>query len=358
MRFAGARVLLTGGTGFIGGVVARRLVEEGALVTALARPKADTRHLRNLGVTVREGNVAVASSLDFSDQDVVVHAAAWVGLGVPRKKRDLFWLTNVGGTANVVEAARRADVPKLVHVSTIAALPRGSARPGRAAVEADFDASAIEHAPSFYSKSKMEAHRIVLESGLHVALPMPAVVLGPGGPFEPVLRRLANGRLRALPSGDGVKAWAHVEDVAEGVLLAALRGSGPYLLVDDCVTTSELLARLAHVVDVPVPRRRVPVSALAAAAAVVEAAYHAVGKTPPVSRELIEGLREPMTYDSARAREDLGWRPDLWRRVADDVRALRAPTKAELKQREASEKREARAAKARAKAARRNARAR
>lgn len=331
-RFAGAHVFLTGGTGFIGGVLARRLVEEGARVTVLARRPERARRLRELGVDVREGDVTEPASIDLRDQDLVIHAAAWVAMGIPRAKRRLFWDTNVEGTANVLEAARRADVPKVVHVSSIAALARAAARPGHAASEADYDPRPATYA-SFYERTKVEAHRLADESGLHVAMPMPAIVLGPGGPFDVLFRRFATGRLPALPKGDAVKGWVHVEDAAEGVLLAALKGSGPYLLVDDCVKTSELFARLAHVVGVRAPTRRVHVRTIAAVAAVVEGAYHAAGKVPPLSSELVRGLREPMRYDSSRARKELGWAPDMWPRVAADVRAMKpkAPPKGKRK---------------------------
>ncbi len=355
-RFAGARVYVTGATGFIGGAIARQLVAEGAIVTAVARRPERAKALSDLGVRVVRGDVTEPATIDLAEQDVVIHAAAWVGMGIPARKRDLFWRTNVGGTANVVDAARRADVPKFVHVSSVAALPRGRARPDRPATEADFDPTVREFS-SFYSQSKTEAHRIVAESGLHAALVMPGVVLGPGGPFEPIFRRLANGKLRALPRGDGEKGWVHVDDVAEGTLHATARGQGPYLLVDDNVTAGELLARVAAVAGLAAPSRRVGLRTLAALAGLVEGAYHAVGKTPPVSRELVAGLAEPMSYDASRARRDLEWAPRMWDRLVSDVRALREPTRRERKARARAAKREAAAAKKRARTSRAGARA-
>lgn len=322
MRFTGERVYVTGATGFIGRAIARRLVEEGAHVTALVRASSDTTALREIGVTLAEGNVRDPSSLDFSSHDLVVHAAAWVGMGIPKRRRPLFWETNVTGTANVLDAARRADVSRVVHVSSIAAL--GRTRSGVPATEADFARRPAWYT-SYYEESKTAAHALALDAlaqGLRVSIPMPGLVIGRGSSFDWILQRFAAGKLPALPKGDGVKGWVHVDDTAEGILLAA-RGRGPYLLVDDCVTTTELFARLTHLADVPKPRWKVSVRTLGVAAAVVEGLYHAVGKTPPVSREVVAGLREPMTYDAARARKELAWKPDLWGRLAADVRALK-----------------------------------
>jgi nucleoside-diphosphate-sugar epimerase len=324
VRFKDTRVLVTGATGFIGRVVTRKLVEEGAAVTALARPTSDTAFLRNLGVTIQEGNVRDPSTLDFRGQDVIVHAAAWVGMGLPKRKRALFWETNVDGTRHALDAARRGDVQRFVHVSSIAALGR-TRNPLKPVTETDFARRPNRYA-SYYEESKTAAHALALDAlreGLPVVAPMPGLVMGRGSPFDGILQRFAAGTLPALPSGDGVKGWVHVKDAAEGILLTALKGKGPYILVDDCVTVRELFARLTHLADVPKPKWRVPVTALGALAFLLEKSYHAVGKTPPLSRELVMSLREPMRYDASRARKELQWKPDMWTRLTEDVRALK-----------------------------------
>lgn len=324
MRFAGARVYVTGATGFIGARVARKLVAEGASVTALVRASSDASLLKGLGVRLAEGNVRDRATLDFSGHDVVVHAAAWVGFGVPARRRKLFWDTNVGGTENVLDAARRADVPKVVHVSSVAAIGRHG---DHVVTEDDWKRRPATYL-SYYEESKAAAHRAALESGLNVALPMPGLVVGTGSPFDALFRRFANGKLPLLLSGDAPKGWVHVDDTAEGILLAALKGRGAYLLVDDCVTPSELFARLSHAVDVKRPRWSVPLPVVKAAAAVVDSSYQAVRRTPPLSRELVAALDVPMKYDSARAKKELGWKPDLWGKLAADVRAMKpAPKK-------------------------------
>lgn len=313
MRFTGRRVYLTGGTGFIGGAVALRLREEGAELTCLVRPGTPAHRLEAMGARVVRGDVTDPATLDLSGQHVVVHAAAWVAYGVPPTKVALFRRTNVDGTQNVVEAAERAGVGKLVHVSSIAAVgptPRGMA---------DESAPLREAGGSEYERAKTEAHRLALKARVPVALPMPGLVLGPEGPFEPVLRAVAKRRVPALPGDDAVKGWTHVEDVAEGVLLCALRGLGPYLLVDENARFTELLVAALEEAGLPIPRWRFRTGLLVAAGTLVERAYHLRERTPPFSGELLERLRVPMAYDSAHARKDLGWRPELVRRLAEDL---------------------------------------
>lgn len=313
MGFTGRRVFLTGGTGFIGAVVARRLLEEGASVTCLVRQGTPAGELERLGAQVVRGNVTEPATLDLAGHDLLIHAAAWVGFGLPEKKRELMLRTNVQGTENILHAAQRAGVRKVVHVSSIAALGAAGESP----------ITEETPRPSFYrsdyERSKTEAHALAARSSLPHAIPMPGLVLGRDGPFDRILRALAKGRLPALPSDDAVKGWVHVEDTAEGILLAAAKGTGPYLLVDENMRATELLVAACEEAGVPVPRRRVPSRLLVGAGTLLEGSFNLVGKTPPFSRELLHSLIVPMSYDSTRARKDLGWRPELVRRLAQDL---------------------------------------
>lgn len=319
MRFTGKKVYLTGATGFIGGVVARRLLQEGAEVTCLVRPKTSAGDLERQGARIARGDITDPATLDMTGHHVVIHAAAWVGFGLPSRKLPLFRRTNVEGTDNVLAAASRAGISKFVHVSSIAAL----GTPGDAV--ATEESARPEEFRSEYERTKTEAHRRVLSSGIPKALPMPGLVLGRNGPFDRLLRALAKGRIPALPGDDAVKGWVHVEDAAEGILLCASRGLGAYLLVDENLRATELFVAALEEAGLPVPRRRVPARVVLGGASLLEAGYRVARRTPPVSRELLQGLVVPMAYDSSRARTELGWRPDLVKRLAEDL-ALYART--------------------------------
>jgi len=316
MRFTGRRVFLTGATGFIGGVVARKLLADGAELTCLVRPKTDASRLERAGARIARGDVTEPATLDLSGQHVLVHAAAWVGYGLPAKKRPLLRKTNVGGTENVLHAAKRAGVAKVVHVSSVAAL--GGVPGGVVTEETPRGASYL----SDYERTKTEAHALALSAGVPSAVPTPGLVVGLEGPFESLCRGLAKGRVPALPADDAVKGFVHVEDCAEGILLSALKGSGAYLLVDENLRATELFVAALEEAGLPVPRRRVASALLVGSAGVLERAYNLAGKTPPVSAELLQGLRVPMTYDSSRARKELGWRPSLVPRLAEDLQRL------------------------------------
>lgn len=316
MRFTGRKVYLTGATGFIGGAVARRLIDEGASLTCLVRPKTPAAALEHMGATVVRGDVTQPATLDLSGQHILIHAAAWVGYGLPKGKIPLFRATNIEGTRNMVHAAERANVGKVVHVSSIAAI--GATSTGMA----DEESRRGEVFQSEYERTKTAAHEIALKAGAPAAIPMPGVVLGLGGPFDVLLSRLARGKLYALPRDDAVKGYVHVDDVAEGILLCALKGRGAYLLVDENVRTTELFVAALEEAGLPVPRRRVPSKLIVGAGDLVEGAYKLVGRTPPISGELLHALTVPMSYDSAKARKELGWRPELVKRLAEDLARL------------------------------------
>lgn len=315
MRFTGRKVYLTGATGFIGGVVARKLLDEGAQLTCLVRARTPAGDLERLGATIARGDITEPATLDLAGQHVLIHAAAWVGFGLPDKKLPLFRRTNVAGTENVLHAAERAGVGKVVHVSSVAALGATSPMATEESPRPDFYKSE-------YERTKTAAHELAIKATTPAAIPMPGLVMGRGGPFDALLRALAKGRLPALPADDAVKGWVHVEDTAEGILLAALKGRGPYLLVDENLRTTELLVAALEEAGLPVPRRRIASRVIVGAGATVERAYKLVGRTPPFSGELLHAITIPMSYDSARARKELGWRPDLVKRLAADLQAL------------------------------------
>lgn len=312
MRFTGRKVYLTGGTGFIGGVLARRLLDEGADLTCLVRSGSNAAELERLGATLVRGDVTHPQTLDLAGQQIAIHAAAWVGFGIPRQKLPLFRQTNVEGTRNVIHAAARANVGKVVHLSSIAAL---GAIDGRATE----DSPRPQAYRSEYERTKTEAHEIALAAPLAKAIPMPGLVIGRNGPFDWILRTLARGRMPALPGDDAVKGWVHVDDCVEGVLLAAAKGLGPYLLVDENMRATELFVAACEEAGLRVPRRRIPSKVLIGGATLVEGAYRAARRTPPVSRELLRSLVVPMTYDATRARTELGWRPETLKRLAEDL---------------------------------------
>jgi dihydroflavonol-4-reductase len=255
------RTFVTGGTGFIGGAVVRRLLEAGHEVRALVRPGADTRQLDGLPVEQIPGDLANASSLKqgMAGCDWVFHVAALYSYWGHRWEE--FYQTNVEGTRRVLETAREQGVARIVYTSSIAVL----------GVHEDHS-PATEDTPSsladrigLYQRSKFlaeEVARDMAKQGLPVVIVNPSTPVGVGDhkptPTGQIIVDLLNGRMFGyVDTGLNI---VDVENVAAGHLLAAERGrvGQRYILGGENLTLKQVLDLLAEVSGRPKVRLRIP----------------------------------------------------------------------------------------------------
>ena len=174
------RVSVTGGTGFIGGALVRRLLADGAQVRVLARPSQRADELEAMGAEVVRGNLEDREAIERAVEgaEVVYHAAAMVeGPGSPEE----FTAANVAGTQNVFEACMRDGVPHVVYLSSIAVY--GLAERSEQITESTpFDPEPQRR--DAYAQSKIEADKYAVAVGrktkLAVTILRPGVVYGPG----------------------------------------------------------------------------------------------------------------------------------------------------------------------------------
>jgi dihydroflavonol-4-reductase len=236
------RTFVTGGNGFIGSAVVRRLVERGHAVRCLVRPTSDTRRIDDLPVERVIGDVRDAASLaaGLAGCDAVIHLAglsSWNDLHSPRMDEIV-----VGGTRNVLDAARAAGGPRTVVVSTSVAV-NGTTEP------AIHDETSVLDLPLdgyVYSHAKARAEAVCREAA---ADGLPVVIVNPGEVFGPNDTAL----ITACNLIDFATSWpvlvchggtalVHVEDVAEGIIAALERGrpGERYILAGENVTIREL----------------------------------------------------------------------------------------------------------------------
>jgi dihydroflavonol-4-reductase len=221
------RILLTGGGGFIGGVVARQLRERGDTVVAVVRDPSRATGLATIGCELVAGDLAsvdaIAAAMDGVDS--VIHAAGQYRLGVTAAERPAMFDANEGTTRRVLEAAAQAGVARVVYVSTCNV--HGDTR-GQV-VDETYRRDLSRGFLSVYDESKVRAHVVAEEAiaaGQPVIIVQPSQVYGPGdhSAFGAQMAAAAKGTLpyRAFDSA-GI-CLVHVEDLAAGIIAALDRG--------------------------------------------------------------------------------------------------------------------------------------
>ncbi len=300
-----ARFFVTGALGFIGWRVVRRLLAGGHEVVALAWHGEATLPIP--GATVVPGDVADKESMRLAMRgaDGVFHLAAVYD----ERKPALLERVNVTGTRNVLELMRELAIPKGVYTSSLAVF---SDTRGRTVDETYRYAGPWL---SLYESTKWRAHYEVAEpmisGGLPLAIVLPGLVYGPGcsTPLRDGLRLYLRGRLIGTPRSSAM-CWSHVEDVAEGHVLAMERGrpGEPYILAGPAHTFQAAFALAEAITGIRAPRFH-PSPWLVRLAAALMRPVQAVLPVPAAfTAQNLRMLAGPtFLASSAKARRELGW---------------------------------------------------
>jgi dihydroflavonol-4-reductase len=264
------RVFVTGGSGFIGKAVVRRLRDRNHEIVATARSDQAVADIAAIGGTaVRLGLDSPAALEDaMRDCDGVIHGAAVYRIGIAPSERPAMWDANVGATERVINAAIQAGVGRIVHVSTANVF--GNTR-GRI-VDETYRREAADRFLSYYDETKLRAHQIAeaaIASGAPIIIAMPGGTYGPGDHSAAggLLRQAFEGRLRAVALGDAGLAWTHVDDVAGGIVATLERGriGESYVLAGVPLRLAEAVTIAARLGGHKPPRFSVPATVLRAA---------------------------------------------------------------------------------------------
>ncbi|MDX1662303.1 MAG: SDR family NAD(P)-dependent oxidoreductase [Candidatus Promineifilaceae bacterium] len=304
------KAFVTGGTGFIGQHVVRKLLERGYEVVALARSQSSATKLREMGATVARGDITEKESMrdGMSGAEVVFHVAGWYEVGTGD------WMVgetiNVGGTRNVLTLADEMDIPRIIYVSTVAVF----GDTGGELVDEHYrsDGPFI----SEYDRTKWLAHYKVaeplIEQGAPIIIVMPGGVYGPGDPsLIGQMMELFYSGIPALPGPETTLTYAHVEDIAEGIILAAEKGEPgeSYILAGPAVPLGEMFDFWSYLTGRRAPQIRIPAGAVRPLAPVAGAAQTVLPLPQMTSEEVINTLGATYMARADKARTELGWRP-------------------------------------------------
>jgi nucleoside-diphosphate-sugar epimerase len=306
------RDLVTGATGFTGGHLARGLLARGHSVRVLVREADQARELQGAGFDVAMGDIrdqsAVSSAL--RNVDVVYHIAAiYRQAGVTTAT---YRAVNATAVGEIIEAASRNGVKRVVHCSTVGV--HGN----------------IEHPPAnedaplrpgdVYQNTKLEGEQIARETGTRTGIEV--TIVRPSGIYGPGDRRLlklfggvARRRFPMLGSGEIYYHLTYIDDLVEGFRLCGelpAAANRTYILAGGEVTTlNELVKLTAEVAGVDPPRVHFPVWPVWTAAALCEALCVPLGIEPPLYRRRVDFYTKSRAFDISRARRELGYAPQV-----------------------------------------------
>lgn len=304
------RVLVTGASGLLGGAVADEILRRGHEVRTFQRRRSGVAGAEDATGSVTDRGAVSAA---MTGVDAVVHLAARVSLaGDPAE----FETVNVGGTATLLEAARRAGATRFVYISSPSVAHSGASIVGDDALPADPD-----HARGDYARSKAKGELTALAAdapGFAVVAVRPHLVWGPGDTqlVQRIVDRARSGRLPLLDHGTSLIDTIYIDNAATGIAQAleraeAVHGSSYVLTNGEPRPVAELLAGICLAAGVTPPTRSVPAGLATAAGTIIERAWRVKPglDEPPMTRFLAEQLSTAHWFDQRRTRRDLDWAP-------------------------------------------------
>ena len=304
---------VTGGSGFIGGKLVRRLVGDGWTVRALARSDASAQAVSELGAEPVHGELADVDAMAAGAEgcEFAFHLAAHLG---DYGDREEFERGNVEGTRNALEACARAGVRRFVHCGTEAALMAGDPL-----VNVDESAPLRPDSPAPYPATKAKAEQAVRAAnreGFETVVLRPRFVWGVGDTtlLPQMVEMVESGRFVWVGGGGQLTATTQVDNVVEGLVLAAQKGTPgeAYFVTDgDPVVFREFVSDLLRTQDVDPPTRTIPAWLGGALTAVGEPAWRflPLPGRPPLARFTQWILTQECTIDDSKARRELGYSP-------------------------------------------------
>jgi dihydroflavonol-4-reductase len=299
--------LVTGATGFLGWHVARKLIDRGDRVRVLAR---DPSRVRELEAETVKGDLRDPDSLKraVAGCGVVYHVAADYRLWAKDPKE--MFRSNVDGTRSLLQAAKSADVERVVYTSTVGCI--GFPKNG---LGDETTLASAEDMSGPYKRSKFDAERVAVE----FAKEFPVVIVNPTAPIgdhdfkpTPTGKIVVDFLKGAMPAfvDTGLNV-VDARDVAEGHLLACERGkSGErYILGSENLTLEQILSKLASITGLRAPKTQVPY-AVAYGYAVMSTTWASMtGKEPRAPLDAVKMSRKKMWVSHEKAARELGYAP-------------------------------------------------
>jgi len=304
-------IVVTGGTGFLGGRLIPQLARDGHKVFAVTRSSASHAKLRALGASPVDADLESPAPLSLPPIDAVVHAAALFRFSGPCEP---FFHTNVEGTRRLLASAQDAGARTFVHISAGGIIMDDAGTPVR---DADESAPTFPNHFSAYLASKARAETIVLAAnkpGFRTLALRPPALWGPGDPFSRALpHAISSGQFAFINRGDYAFDTCHIDNVLEAVQCGLERGEGghAYFITDqEKLTFREFVASLASLQGLSIEKlRSMPYGIALTVGRLMDTVWAITRKDgdPPISRSMIRMIGREFSVNDASARRELGY---------------------------------------------------
>jgi nucleoside-diphosphate-sugar epimerase len=327
-------ILVTGGSGFLGGAVVRRLVARGEAVRSLQRQ--DSPALRELGVDLVRADLADRDAVLHAAKgcDAVIHIAAKTGVWGPSAD---YYRANVLGTRNILDACRENGIRRLVYTSTPSVIHAGGDIEG-----VDESVPLATHFETAYPATKADAERLILAANgpeLGTVILRPHLIWGPDDPqlTARILARGKAGRLRLVGSGLKRIDSIYIDNAVDAHLLALDRiapgagcaGKAYFITQGEPMPQRDLINGILKAGGLPPCGKSISPKAAYAIGLVMEIIWRALNRQdePLMTRFIAKQLATAHWYDISAARRDLGYEPAI--SVAQGLQILEKSLRAE-----------------------------
>jgi dihydroflavonol-4-reductase len=322
---AGDKILVTGATGFVGAAVARTALAAGYKVRALVRATSSQTNLADLDVEPAEGDMRDPDAVERAMAGVtyLFHVAADYRLWAPDPHEIV--CTNCDGTRNLMQAAQKAGVARIVYTSSVATI----AIPADGTPGDETRSLPMDKAIGAYKRSKVAAEQIVKEmiakQGLPALIVHPSTPIGPRDvrptPTGRIIVEAAMGRMPGYV--DTGLNLVHVDDVAAGHLAALEKGAigEHYILGGENVRLARMLCDIAALTGHLPPKIKMPRWLLYPLAALAEAQARLTCREPFLTLDGLRMAKHLMFFSSAKAERELAYRPRPYKQGLEDALA-------------------------------------
>ncbi len=318
------KYLITGATGFIGSHLAKDLTERGVRIKCLVRPsspKAAIQFLSGLGAELVYGDLTDEKSLGEAVRgvDTVFHLGGGGRVDMPE---DVCFRMNVDGTRNLLEAClRQGGVKRFIHISTCGVM--GDIQDPPADETYPYNPENMA-----YARAKTEAEKTALSYRDRLSVRVVRFPLAYGSPLidgdlsqiegvtpmSMIFSAVQKGRWMYFGDGMTLIHCIHVDDIVRGVEFAAEKGKTGevYILADEKAVPMKTLVEIsARALNVPTPRRHIPLPVAMTMALLMEATARLTRRKPMLTREVVRGFAATRAFDTSKARRELGFQPKV-----------------------------------------------